>query len=219
MDGISDTLITAAVRLIVGGPVAYVIGLAHSRSQRIEERRAEVIAELFRHLYIVHDPFFQWSSLNVAGATSREVIADRHGKHGVAAINTLNDLKLYFYSNEPWLFPSTSAGVKKFLNLAESIVNSYPPNLKDIDFLYTNEGRATSKRMRVDLPVLMGTTRRVSNGSLPAAVVRTRAGMVRNARHKRSRSKIGHPPPRPCRHIAKGSRLVPNRRSAEMLTS
>jgi hypothetical protein len=57
MDVTGDTLITVVVTLVVGGPLAYVIGLVQSRRQRLEDRRAEVIAELFRHLYIVQDAF------------------------------------------------------------------------------------------------------------------------------------------------------------------
>jgi hypothetical protein len=58
MDVTGDTLITVVVTLVVSGPLAYVIGLAQSRRQRLEDRRAEVIAELFRHLYIVQDAFY-----------------------------------------------------------------------------------------------------------------------------------------------------------------
>jgi hypothetical protein len=152
MDGMGATLITAIVTLVVGGPVAYVIGLAQSRRQRLEERRAEVIAELFRHVYVLQDAFFHWSYLNREGANSRQVVADRHAEQGKAAIKSLNDLKLYFYSNEPWLFPSTSARVKEFIELAESIVNSFPPDLKDIDFLQTEAGRRAAARMTVKLP-------------------------------------------------------------------
>jgi hypothetical protein len=155
MDGTGDTLITAIVALLVSGPVAYVVGLAQSRRQRLEERRAEVIAELFRHLYIVQDAFHKWSHPEEAGATSREVIADRHGERGMAAMNTLSDLKLYYYSNEPWLYPSTSVRVKECIELAESIVDSHPSNLKDIDFLETDEGRRVSMRMSIAMPQFM----------------------------------------------------------------
>jgi hypothetical protein len=67
----------------------------------------------------------------------------------------LSDLKLYYYSNEPWLFPSTSARVEEFIKLAESIVDSHPPDLKDIDFLETEEGRWASMRMSLAMPVVM----------------------------------------------------------------
>jgi hypothetical protein len=155
MDGMGGTLITAIVTLVVGGPVAYVIGLAQSRRQRLEERRAEVIAELFRQLYIVQDAFFKWSQLEEAGATSRKVIADRHAERGKAAFKTLSELKLYYYSNEPWLYQSTSARVEDFIKLAESIVNSHPRDLKNIDFLKTEEGRRASIRMSIAMPQVM----------------------------------------------------------------
>src|SRR5215217_6625457 len=155
MAGMGGTLITAIVTLVVGGPVAYVIGLAQSRRQRLEERRAEVIAELFRHVYVLQDAFFHWSYLNREGANSRQVVADRHAEQGKAAIKSLNDLKLYFYSNEPWLFPSTSARVKEFIERAESIVDSHPRNLKDIDFLETDEGHRASIRMSIAMPQFM----------------------------------------------------------------
>jgi hypothetical protein len=155
MDGMGGTLITAIVTLVVGGPVAYVIGLAQSRRQRLEDRRAEVIAELFRHLYIVQDAFYKWSHLEEEGATSRIVIADRHAKRGVAAFETLSDLKLYYYSNEPWLYQSTSAKAEDFIKLAESIANSHPPDLKDIDFFKTDEGHRASIRMSIAMPQFM----------------------------------------------------------------
>ena len=155
MDVTGDTLITVVVTLVVGGPLAYVIGLAQSRRQRLEDRRAEVIAELFRHLYIVQDAFYKWSHLEEEGATSRTVIADRHAKRGVAAFETLSDLKLYYYSNKPWLYQSTSAKVEDFIKLAESIANSHPPDLKDIDFFKTDEGHRASIRMSVAIPQLM----------------------------------------------------------------
>ena len=143
MDITSDTLITVIVTLVVGGPLAYFIGLAQSRRQRLEDRRAEVIAELFRHLYI-------------EGATSRQVVADRYAKRGVAAFETLNDLIHYYYSNKPWLYQSTSAKkVEEFIKMAKNIANSHPPDLKDIDFLKTEEGRKASIRMSVAMPQLM----------------------------------------------------------------
>ncbi len=45
MDGIGGTLITAVVSLIVGRPLAYFIALERSRRERLEEKRAGVIAE------------------------------------------------------------------------------------------------------------------------------------------------------------------------------
>jgi hypothetical protein len=156
MDITSDTLISAIVALLVSGPVAYVVGLAQSRRQRLEERRAEVIAELFRLLYIVQDAFIKWSHLEKEGATSRQVVADRYAKRGVAAFEALNDLILYYYSNEPWLYPSTSAKkVEEFVKMAESITDSHPPNLKDIDFRKTDEGQRASIRMSVAMPQVM----------------------------------------------------------------
>ena len=156
MDGIGNTLITAVVTLVVGGPVAYFIGLQRSRRERLEEKRAEVIAELFRHFYLVQDAFYHWSNLSFEGATTREVIEERHAEQGKAAIQNLNDLKIYFYANEPWLPPSTAARVEEFIKLAQSIVNSHPPDLKNIDFHWTDEGRRASDRMRFELPVFMG---------------------------------------------------------------
>ena len=156
MDITSDTLITVIVILVVGGPLAYFIGLAQSRRQRLEDRRAEVIAELFRHLYIVQDAFIKWSHLEEEGATSRQVVADRYAKRGVAAFETLNDLIHYYYSNKPWLYQSTSAKkVEEFIKMAKNIANSHPPDLKDIDFLKTEEGRKASIRMSVAMPQLM----------------------------------------------------------------
>jgi len=156
MDGIGNTLITAIVALLVGGPLAYFIGLQRSRRERLEEKRAEVIAELFRHFYLVQDAFYRWSHLSFAGATTREVVEERHAEQGKAAIESLNDLKIYVYANEPWLPPSTAARVKEFIKLAESIVNSHPPDLKNIDFHWTDEGRRAADRMRFELPVFMG---------------------------------------------------------------
>jgi hypothetical protein len=150
-----DTLITVVVTLVVGGPLAYVIGLAQSRRQRLEDRRAEVIAELFRHLYIVQDAFYKWSHLEEEGATSRTVIADRHAKRGVAAAETLSDLKLYYYSNKPWLYQSTSAKVEDFIKLAQNIFDSHPRDLKNIDFFKTDEGRRASMRMSIAMPQVM----------------------------------------------------------------
>jgi hypothetical protein len=106
-------------------------------------------------LYIVQDAFFKWSHLEEEGAPSRIVIVDRHAKRGVAAFETLNDLKLYYYSNEPWLYPSTSARVKEFIELAESIANSHPPDLKNIDFRKTDEGHRASIRMSIAMPQVM----------------------------------------------------------------
>lgn len=156
MDGLGNTLITAFVTIVVGGPLAYFIGLERSRRERLEEKRAEVIAGLYRHFYLVQDAFYHWSHLSFAGATTREVVEERHAQQGKAAIESLNGLKIYYYSNEPWLPPSTSARVEEFINLAESIVNSHPPDLKNIDFHWTDEGRRASDRMRIELPVFMG---------------------------------------------------------------
>ncbi len=156
MDGIGNTLIAAVVTFVVGGPVAYYFGLQQSRRQRLEEKRAEVIAGLFRHFYLVQDAFFHWSTLSFAGATTREDIAERHADQGKAAIESLNDLKIYYYSNEPWLTPSTSARVEEDIKLAESIVNAHPADLKKLDFHWTDEGREASNRMRTELPVFMG---------------------------------------------------------------
>jgi hypothetical protein len=156
MDGIGNTLITAFVTLLVGGPLAYVIALERSRHERLEEKRAEVIAELYRHFYLVQDAFWHWSHLSFAGAKNREVVEERHAEQGKAAIESLNGLKIHFFANEPWLPPSTAARVKEFINLAQSIVNSHPPDLKNIDFHWTDEGRRASERMRIELPVFMG---------------------------------------------------------------
>ena len=64
--------------------------------------------------------------------------------------------KIYFYANEPWLPSSIAARVEEFIKLAQSIVNSHPPDLKNIDFHWTDEGRRASERMRIELPVFMG---------------------------------------------------------------
>ena len=156
MDITSNTLITVVVTFVVSGPLAYFIGLAQSRRQRLEDRRAEVIAELVRHLYIVQNAFYKWSHLEEEGATSRQVVADRYAKRGAAAFETLNDLILYYYSNKPWLYQSTSAkNVEEFIKMAKNIANSHPPDLQDIDFLKTEEGQKASIRMSVAMPQLM----------------------------------------------------------------
>ena len=152
---LTGALIGAVVALVVGGPVAYYVGLLQSRRQRLEDKRTEVIAQLFGYVYVLQDAYLHWAYLNREGASSRQVVADRHAKQGQAAIKSFNDLKLYYYSNEPWLAPSSSAKVKEFIELAESIVKSFPPNLKDIDFLQTEEGRKAIARMTVKLPGLV----------------------------------------------------------------
>lgn len=77
MDAMVTALITAVVGAVVGGSVAYFFGLHRSRKERLEEKRAEVIAELSRLLFEVQDSYLHWTTLSFPPGVGGDEVVER----------------------------------------------------------------------------------------------------------------------------------------------
>ena len=152
---VTAALITGLITLVVGGPIAFFFGLQQRRRERFEERRDEVIARLSGLMYQVQDHYFHWGNPGFfPPGESEENIVQRHVEKATAAVQSQNELILYFFSNEAWLDPELAARVEDFIRTIKSITDAHPPDLKDIAFQLTPDGQRLSRRMRQEIAPL-----------------------------------------------------------------
>src|SRR5215204_5795046 len=148
-----DAFIGAVVGALLSAPLAFFFGLERSRHERLEERRALVIAELSRLLFEVQDNFAHWANLSFL-PKNYESMADYQEEKGKAAVESNNDLIRCYQSNVAWLDPRTAAKLDQFVRITQEIVRTYTPDLRDIQQQMSTESRQVAARMRSEIPPL-----------------------------------------------------------------
>ena len=143
MDAIVGALITA----VVGGPLLYLLGHRRLRYERLYEKRAEVIARPSELLYLMQRGMTSWSSPFQSGD------ADRDEQRRIAS-EALDNLILYFYSNEVWLDRDTCDKVSSLIETAYMAGWDYSDNLNERGHPRDVDGRDASIRLMNEIPAL-----------------------------------------------------------------
>lgn len=136
MNAIVAAVAGAVIATLLGGPVAYLLGLRRSRYERLEEKRAEVIAELSRLLFEVDEKHFHWY---------RQTAAESLKEKGQISAESLEILIRYFHSNVVWLDSGTAARVEDFVEELRDMGRHYYAHLVTTDFQVTAEGNETAR--------------------------------------------------------------------------
>lgn len=136
MNAIAAAVAGAAIATLLGGPVAYLLGLRRSRYERLEEKQAEVIAELSRLLFEVDEKHFHWY---------RQTAAESLKEKGQIAAESLEILIRYFHSNVVWLDSGTAARVENTVEELRDMGSRYYADLITIDFQMPAEGNELAR--------------------------------------------------------------------------
>jgi hypothetical protein len=141
-----DALIGVVVGALLTAPLTYFFGLERSRHERLEEKRALVIAELSRLLFEVQDNFSHWSHLSSFFPDEPyERVADRQEQKGKAAVESNNELIRCYQSNAAWLHPGTAAKLEHFLVATQEFISTYSPELRNVPQQWSPESRKAAK--------------------------------------------------------------------------
>ena len=97
------TIVAAVVGAVVAGLVAYFLGLQRSRYERLEEKRAEVLAEMSGLLFDVEDRFRRWYAPSLRGSHTMNEVRSQSKERGEEALESLNALSRSYRRNVAWL--------------------------------------------------------------------------------------------------------------------
>jgi len=142
-----DAVLSALVVAVLGGPIAYFLGVHRTRLERLEEKRAEVIARLSELLFEVQQGYLSSTSpFGYMGEDRREKISKATQNYG--------ELYRYYHSHSVWLDPETRAKLEGFMAEVWKMDNDYMDDLDDRGYPKSKEGRDVAKRVREKIPAL-----------------------------------------------------------------
>lgn len=146
----SMNAVTAAlITVIVGGPIAYFLGNRRLRYERLYERRAEVIAQLSEHLFLMQRSLLVWTN----PFQSSDVDRDEQRRE---ASEAFNNLIAYFRSNSIWLDRRTCDKIESLISTAHDAAYTYADELNERGYPRDKVGRDASLRLRSELGALRG---------------------------------------------------------------
>jgi hypothetical protein len=142
-----DATVGAVIIAVVGGPLVYLLGNRRLRYERLYERRAEVIAKLTEHLYLMQRGLVSWTYF----FQPEDVDRDEQRK---AANDAFFELVIYYNSNAVWLDPQTCENIDSVIETAWTTASDYMDNLNERGHPRNKEGLDASVRLYRELPVL-----------------------------------------------------------------
>jgi uncharacterized protein (DUF58 family) len=112
---------------VVGAALTYYFGLRKSRFERLEERRAEVLAELSGLLFEVENKYRKWylPSLRPSPGHTMEEIRGKVAERAGATVESLNTLTRCYYHNVAWLDPDVAARVEGCITELQEMLFEY----------------------------------------------------------------------------------------------
>ena len=149
---------TVLVGALLASVVAYFLGLRRSRFERLEEKRAEVLAELSGLLFVVEDRYRKWYTPSLrspeAGHTTDE-IRGKVKENARATLESLGALNSYYQRNVAWLDPDLADRIDSAVTELEDMVLEYGKvGLGNTYFQVSEGGIAAARRMEERIPQL-----------------------------------------------------------------
>lgn len=128
---------------LVAGVVAYFLGMRRSRFERLDEKRAEVLAELSGLLFDVEDKFEKWYSPSLRSPQAGHRPDEIRGKvaeRGKAAIESTNAFTRCYHRNAAWLDPDLAFRVEGCIAELHGMLFEYGKLGLDNTFFHVSEG-------------------------------------------------------------------------------
>jgi hypothetical protein len=142
-----DAVVAALITVIVGGPIAYFLGNRRLRYERLYERRAEVIAQLSEHLYLMQRSLMIWTNPFQSSNVDRD---EQRRK----ASEAFDNLLAYYHSNSIWLDRRTCDKMDSLISTAYEAAYTYADELNERGYPQNKVGRDASLRLRSELSAL-----------------------------------------------------------------
>lgn len=147
------TIVAAVAGALIGSLIAYFLGLQRSRYERLEERRAEVLAELSRLMFEVDEKYFSWYLPSLRGGHTLNEVREESKERGLAAVESLQVLIRYFHSTIAWLDTETAASVESFIEEVREMGSAYSQlGVGNTHFQLTDKGKEIAGQMQSRIP-------------------------------------------------------------------
>jgi hypothetical protein len=142
----------ALVSVVLG----YFLGLRRSRFERLEEKRAEVLAELSGLLFDVEDKYQKWYAPSLRAPQAGHTMGEIKGKvaeRGKATIESLNALTRCYHRNIAWLDPDVAARIEDAITELQEMLFEYGKVGIDNTYFHASEkGVEAAKAMEDRIP-------------------------------------------------------------------
>jgi len=136
--------------------VAYFLGLRRSRFERLEEKRAEVLAELSGLLFEVEDRYRTWYAPSLRSPEAGHTRAEIEGKvkeRAAATVESLNALTRCYHRNVAWLDPDLAARIDDAITELQEMLFEYGKvGMANTYFQVSEKGIEAAKRMEDRIP-------------------------------------------------------------------
>jgi|SRR5215203_3982572 len=142
-----EAIAVALLSILVGGPIAYVLGTRRARFERLYEKRAEVMARLSELLYLMSRKALAWTSPVQAADTDRQA-------QGKEASEAFDEFIAYYGSNSIWLEPETCERIESFIRTVRNSLVEYADDLNEEGHPGSRAGREASLRIAKEIPAL-----------------------------------------------------------------
>ncbi len=155
------TLVVATVAGALAGALAsvflsYFLGLRSNRLVRLQEKYAEVLAELSGLLFEVEDKYQKWYAPSLRTPQAMLTTSERKGKvaeRRAATIDSLNALTRCYHRNIAWLEPDVAARIDSAITELQKMLYEYgrfgPDNTH---FTVSEKGVQVAKAMEDRIP-------------------------------------------------------------------
>jgi hypothetical protein len=141
---------------LVAGILSYFLGLRRSRLERLEEKYAEVLAELSGLLFDVEDKYQKWYAPSLRSPQAMHTTSEMEGKvaeRGKATIESLNALTRCYHRNIAWLDPNVAARIDSAITELQKMLYEYGKVGLDNTYFHVSEkGVEAAKAMEDRIP-------------------------------------------------------------------
>lgn len=146
------------ISALVAGVVAYVLGLRQSRFARLEEKRAEVLAELSGLLFDVQDDFRRWYSPSLRSPEAWHTMEEVKGKvaeRAEAVVESTNAFVRCYRRNAAWLDADLATRIEGCIAELHGMIFEYGKVGASNTYFHVSEGGIeAAKRMEERIPQL-----------------------------------------------------------------
>ena len=143
-------LITAVAPLISAGAGVlggYLLGTRQARVERLYNREAKVISEIYKRLYRVQQAFVLWTNMRQPAKVDRD-------QQRQQATECLDDLRDYLFEHSVWLVSETADKVEAFLGTVFEMGFTYLDDLNDNGYPKSRKGHNAGARIVAQLQPL-----------------------------------------------------------------
>lgn len=149
-------VIGAVSGALISVVLGYFLGLRLSRFERLEEKRAEVLAELSGLLFDVEDKYQKWYAPSLRSPEAGHTMSEIKGKveeRGKATIESLNALTRCYHRNIAWLDPDVAGRIDSAITELQKMLFEYgKAGLDNTYFHVSAKGVEAAKAMEERIP-------------------------------------------------------------------